>query len=811
MEQSLGGSTIASMIHRFRTGNPTDPGLRKKKRVQKRLEKEFWWKDQAESFNVTDSDDEEDDLEDEQVNAFTRDRKSSFGWMDSEAAQGARRSSLDDLIARDVEEYTNTVSKLDEVSPATRGRRALRELELEDEKSDSEMNHDNDSGEEIVLGGGSSKKDTLAGPEQPNSPTAPSIEQLKKKIKALEQLANLEETIPDVPMVVPTVSASNHSSVNEMVSDLETLIYSFSVSHNVNNEEDRNIPKATAPVILEKEEDKTASQGTQVNVADHVEYTQKLIRSIASKARKKGDDIAQNLYTPSRVSFYEDNVSWSSGEPLEEEEDTLSDEGSEDIVLQSYHRTPHGKLIRPTDIQEDLNVALLRLNTRLKVETEPGKKQMQIPITGIGSQVDILKLKEDVSARLRTNSDDLGLPPLPSDFDSSINLLTARLRLANNIECEPSRLQEQVFLQQLEHDSPAHRALHNAFNALDWNEDGLITVQDARKIIEEHSRWANTPVNISDEHVLRACGLLFLGTRGSSYLSFPDLVKAFEILVPYVEPEEPVQVELTKLADVAPTVQETSRGEVSHDPPGDTEQPRKQSAKVGSREIRQLAAQLRRTHALIQSDDESTADSTSVDTESEADTQVPRYPGAQPTRSNNRGPSHRKGQPATRPPPFNPQKMYFPSAPTFKSSPRKVNSDEVVLKKTALQSAVQNATIQFYKKRLEEKEKENIQLPVFYEGQQNRQPVYPPTTKATEQVEEESQENLALENYEFDFDGRRLKVRGNSLCRGESKSPPEMRRPYEVHAEAGHSGQNQVNTAATKSELGGHFEVHQQR
>ena len=369
-------------------------------------------------------------------------------------------------------------------------------------------------------------------------------------------------------------------------------------------------------------------------------------------------------------------------------------------------RSIYNASIGALDIAEDLDSVM----TAVKVRFGKNIKPDQSSITSIE------QLKNQVTERICKYANMDSLPALPNDPIAATDLLLARDRLTKNAN----------FNRRVDRSSLID-ALFNAFQLRDWNDDGLIDVDDCCRILEEFSEWiSGQPARILAGVVLKATGLDILGPNASRHLSFQELKLAFEILVKpsfhynqYSESESnssssesEQEEEKTKENEVVP-VEHSTYDEETNLP------------SVDPHELRKLADQIRRANELLRG-----------------------------THHESKGSAENLPTPdfEYRPPAFNPYSRY-PSAPPPPAPSHIEDTSVMVINLNELESKVQHATIQYYQQRLAKVAAVNMK----------------------EIKPEELKENkMKQEGGNFTYDGKgRLSVRQTKSTQDASTSPSE--------------------------------------
>ncbi len=778
-----GSSTIASMIERFRSGTPTDPEARRKRReaAEERgrvdARQKFWWMEESEKEKALQA-----KIEQAGMSSSDDDERRDYTWAHPAPLSPRRRSrraqeqrdipSLDQLIAQDVEEFATSAR----LSHELRARQS-RELEfdpaspLSDGSSGGSPKQDyiNVSPLESTTSRSfdryvvvQEKADVSPHDEDPVSlvfsdskRTQQALQKAKAKLAELDRKARLEEE-ETKPLSIPA-----SSSLSQVVQKIETDLYKLELPVKDALASELEATKATTLGVVESKE--SMLKPSEV-VAEQIHRHQEEIKAIARKARERALEIEEQLLLPSKPLKYDFNrhaeddnssVGYSGTDEYYEQYASRYGENvagqprvSFDIhdherprFVDSRYRTRlaedpiYGRPIKTLDIAEKLDAAMVVLSNRLGTNEKPTPVQVE------GERIE--RLKRLVSERIREVTqgpeDESTLPPLPSDFEAGLDLLTARLA-ATKAPVKP------VPLRQVNPDmlGPRHRALYNAFHARDWDEDGLVSAKDAVIIIKQLASWARDDkngLNISEEDVLIASGLLVGGPHASRHLTFEDLSRAFDAILGPESNEQaqtgwqsPTNASKDRIVNVKyrrPKQRRSRRRMEKEEEKWDKEaeeegfdetaswdssigsfgseqklspssSPRSPAPsrkvrkhtdenKVYADEIRRIAQQLRDAQANLENN--VTAKPVPVVDQ----TEEKRYPGAPGTRTFEPREDIREDD-TVRPPPFNPSKVYFPSAPEFNTHDASIRKDQIVLNVADLQSAVQLATIEYYKR-----------------------------------------------------------------------------------------------------------------
>ncbi|GBG29364.1 Hypothetical Protein FCC1311_055862 [Hondaea fermentalgiana] len=948
------GSTIAQMIHRFRTSEPTDPATRK--RSASRLIED------GEGNADADDDDEYTWQQPGPLSPRSR-QKAGRGFRGVET--------LDDLIARDVEELAAARLSLDmsgresRRSPRRQRRDRVQSNErpgglveyrkLNDVSGDSDFEHalradvdvaasdsesddsDSDDDDEVIVhemhpdgisSKSSSPRKVTVALEDPMAAQSmrSAIDAARRKMRDLEKIVVIthdddddvedddndanedakeeglreENETADRPIFRVRTSASRNvsqeardratssASVATITSDLEAAMYAFSIHRGNTFEDGRNgemepdSAQALSPSLQQPNTDESEQDlpSPQVDQSDDDARGIELLRAelLSQEARNNVKGFAVHDMSESSRPWKTSMRALAAERPGQypkEFQHVLAGTEDHESILQILERgkatdasgemneaarlsissaaalrSAYGRdASHAANIAEDLDVALLCLKKRLGADGAQGKQSLRSTKKTKEIDGELLTMKEQVVAKLAAqlrSSNDEGLPPLPDDLDESIDLLTARLRLANDFERDPARLRawrsstvDAVAL------GPAYEALQNAFDARDWNGDGLICVEDARRLLEDFAQWSGQPLTLTDEHVLKACGLLELS---SQHLNFADLVKAFDVFVPapaaarqaaqgehhhmqhtqHREQEMPYESHQTaRVRSKAHSFEEEQRRESpfsrrespnpAREEPTPGHFPSKAaggdddarsvassiSIRVGPQEIRELAARLRRAQSYFEEEDDDDDDDKGTLVSDESGDHVRVRQVRVPEEWSNAGATRR---PMRRQRTASPAESFvMPSAPTIAQAPLRVPEGQILLDLATLQSAVQDATIEFYKRRLDrehEQEKQTLPSPSpMVEPAAPSMREYrasPPNDRLSERRDAERNRDFRLE-YDESGAGGRVRVRP-------AEEPIEVRRVARPT-----SAPEKPADPSADAESGKHFNVHMER
>jgi len=769
-------TTIGSWIERFRKSEPRDPLMRRREVRHRGMEKDFWWKKKAvsqHSHRHSLLSDEEDDEEGDD----------SYVWMQEPSRKPASyrgQQTLDDLIAQDVEEFAGSGLSVD-FSTGSRRRRKRGFLHAKDLDDDDEEDEDEDSVlmDAEPLPSPRFSRYTFEKQEKREDPLQELVHATKERSHALEEKYGSNSTSVRVK--------DDDVQVGQIVSELEAAMFSMKLRRDESENEEylsmrREELVTEEPVLPASEPRETPPKNEQY--AETAHRLREEIQEAAERARGNAKKIEESLGLENRPETTLEALASERARPFPagfiSAEGKLSHEENLRILNrqndEGYFATDERTRIRDaygiqTDMEhiaEDLDIAMLCMKRKLPGTEEPSTKS---------DHKDIEALKQEVADRLRVHSRVKGgVPPLPADLDASIDLLTARLRLANDFDRSPSRLQEYLEVDAAKL-GPEYEALRNAFEARDWNEDGLITVTEARRIIEEFARWNGTPLALADEHLLKACGQIDLGRHCSNQLTFGNLVKCFDVFIPRKKCVAETQTEIRAIQTHVDEIEPSSST----------------SLRVGREEIEEIAERLRKIENERVHHEHET-ESKIRETEVTSVIEEPRVEDFD------------RGLPFDPPPPMNPVRAYAPTAPIEEvSSAFYLPEGKVLLDMVQMQSVIQSATIDFYKRRLE-----HDTAPVFI---RRSRPMHEGKSVQASKDEVPEAKNW-ISDVDFEYDSRpptggRLRVRG-AVQRPSVDEHHHARQQQNERHIASVQEQGQVDSFRADTN-GSHFRLHEQR